>query len=147
MNKLLIILLLLCTSIAHASKNRIIINDLGYSTATGGFISAGYGKSLDEGLAYLYIGSWSYPNENYYGVGYRHFINAQTSNSWILSGELSKNEVKNGDLRKSTMLIGLGGYQWVFNDSWAIDAQSGARFSDVSGINLILISIGFAYLF
>ena len=149
MKKILLLISLLISNICFAEKlNRITLNDLGYSTATGGYIAVGYGRALNsKNLVYSYIGSWSRESGNFYGVGYKYFLESQTSDNWFGDTSLSKNQIYRGDFTDSTILSVLSGYQWIFKESFGLDLAAGVRHSDITGTGLTLFRLNFSYLF
>ena len=132
----------------NEKPNRIILKNLGYSTVTGGFVSLGYGRALDQkSLISLSRGSWSHNNLYYYGLEYKYFLKSQDEISWFVTSGIQKNEFYNStETRDSTILIFQGGHQWI-GKYLGMDLQSGLEYSDISGGNYVLLSLSFYYRF
>lgn len=127
------------------NPNKLIIEELGYSTATGGFIAYGIGRAINEqNVIYGFIGSLSHVSGKYYGVGNKYYFKNQSGDSWFLNGQLRKKEVYKGKFRDSSMLHLFAGHQWVFGETAGLELQSGTGHSDLSGSYLFPFKMTFS---
>jgi hypothetical protein len=150
-NIVLIFLLTLfsATSFAEVKKpNRLILEELGYSTATGGFIAFGVGRAInDKSVVSAFMGSWSHASGNYYGVGHKYYFQKQSNHSWFFYTDLRKKEIYHGELTDSTTLTLFAGHQWVFGEIVGLELQSGLGGSDLSGIFFSPFNMSFSIRF
>jgi hypothetical protein len=152
---ILILLNLFIFTLAHASnerKNRITIFDLGYSTATKGFVSLGYSREIfTHHLVSAYWNSLSSSGDpsSAYGINYKYFLKQETTStdSWFLSGNLQSGGFYKGNATHMTILSASGGYQWIYESPFGITLEAGANTSDLGSSNLTLFKANFTYLF
>ena len=132
---------------SYSAENRIIIKELGYSSATKGFVGLEFGRALSEKhVISAFVGGWSVSKKPFYGIGHKYFFEVQEQDSWFIDTEIQKNEFDDNLAINSSLFSSGGGYQWVLKDSFGVDFQLGGLYSDITGIG-VQLGFNFALLF